>query len=80
MRLFLFYHNDQYLTVLHLTPEEINLITDDEDDCYYTAIDDILDKRNIPHDVFEPIVSIDSSGCGIDVFEDDDKCPIYTIK
>lgn len=80
MRVLLFYPDDQYLVVLHLTPEEMNLIADVEDEDHYSAIEAILEKRNLPHDIFVPLWSIDSADCGFEVFEDDDKCPVYTIK
>ena len=79
MKILLLYPEYNYLVVLRLTQEEINLINDVDVDTY-SAVDTILAKRNIPFNEFSPVYAIDESDSGFQVFEDNGEHPIYTIK
>lgn len=85
MKILLLYQDRQFIDILHLNPEEENIIRNyDESEelmdlMEYEKIDMILDKRGIDHDDFCPYsIVVDDD---IPVFDEySAECPVYVIR
>ena len=85
MKILLLYQDRQFIDILHLNPDEENIINDydeSEDLIDLTEperIDKILDKRGIEHDDFCPYsIVVDDD---IPVFDEyNEECPVYVIR
>lgn len=85
MKILLLYQDRQFIDILHLNPDEENIINnyDESEDLMdlteYERIDKILDGRGIEHDDFCPYSIIVNDD--IPVFDEySAECPVYVIR
>ena len=85
MKILLLYQDRQFIDILHLNPDEENIINDYDksedlmDLTEYERIDKILDGRGIEHDDFCPYSIVVNDD--IPVFDEYNvECPVYVIR